>query len=436
EYRTERESYSKVISYGNAGNGASWFKVWSKSGQVMEYGNTADSKIEVQGKATVATWALNKLSDTKGNYFTVTYTEDNANGDYYPKRIDYTGNANTNTLPMNSVQFEYEDRPDVVPMYRMGGFIKTLNRLKKLAFYLDAAYSRDFSITYMQTLSLGASVISNISECVSAINCKEPIQLNIGILTKGFDASVVESNLNGFYQFGSNSDIEAYRNILTMDVNGDGLTDMVVVDMVNGLWRLILSNGHGFNEPVTVGTLSGFFQVGNADARYRNFFPIDVNGDGKMDIVAADMLHGIWRIIYSNGASFDAPVVESNLTGFYQFGSNSNIEAYRNVLTMDVNGDGLTDMVVVDMVNGLWRQIKNRASFGETVIQRISNSKNLINLNHTNLISKDVYTKDISPNASVYPKLDVQAPIYVVSSVSQTNGVGGTTTTTYKYGGL
>ncbi|MDO9420106.1 MAG: hypothetical protein Q7T66_05520, partial [Herminiimonas sp.] len=46
------------------------------------------------------------------------------------------------------------------------------------------------------------------------------------------------------------------------------------------------------------------------------------------------------------------------------------------------------------------------------------------------------YTKDISPNASVYPKLDVQAPIYVVSSVSQTNGVGGTTTTTYKYGGL
>ncbi|MFO3796492.1 MAG: SpvB/TcaC N-terminal domain-containing protein, partial [Anaerolineales bacterium] len=43
EYRTERESFSKVISYGMAGSGPSWFKVWTKAGLVMEFGNTADS---------------------------------------------------------------------------------------------------------------------------------------------------------------------------------------------------------------------------------------------------------------------------------------------------------------------------------------------------------------------------------------------------------
>jgi hypothetical protein len=76
EYRTEIDSFAKIVSYDAAGNGPAWFKVWTKSGQVMEYGNTygntSESRIEVQGKTTVRVWALNKLQDTKGNYLTVT----------------------------------------------------------------------------------------------------------------------------------------------------------------------------------------------------------------------------------------------------------------------------------------------------------------------------------------------------------------------------
>jgi len=68
EYRTERESFSKIISYGVAGNGPAWFNVGTKSGQLIEYGNTADSQILAQGKTTARTWAVNKVSDTKGNY--------------------------------------------------------------------------------------------------------------------------------------------------------------------------------------------------------------------------------------------------------------------------------------------------------------------------------------------------------------------------------
>ena len=40
EYRTETESYSRIISYGTTGTGPTSFKVWTKSGQIMEYGNT------------------------------------------------------------------------------------------------------------------------------------------------------------------------------------------------------------------------------------------------------------------------------------------------------------------------------------------------------------------------------------------------------------
>ena len=56
EYKTELANFAKIISYGAAGNGPAYFKVWTKGGQIIEYGNTADSRIEAAGIATVRTW--------------------------------------------------------------------------------------------------------------------------------------------------------------------------------------------------------------------------------------------------------------------------------------------------------------------------------------------------------------------------------------------
>ena len=50
------------------------------------------------------------------------------------------------------------------------------------------------------------------------------------------------------------------------------------------------------------------------------------------------------------------------------------------------------------------------------------------------LTRKNVYSKDSSP--STYPVQDVQAPIYVVSALASSNGIGGTISTSYTYGGL
>jgi len=124
EYRTERESFARIVSYGTSGNGPAWFKVWTKSGQIMEYGNTADSSIQAVPASpsvpwpagTVRVWALNLASDTKGNYFGVSYTEAATNGQYYPSRIDYSGNLSSTPVPLpyNRVEFQYESRPDSV----------------------------------------------------------------------------------------------------------------------------------------------------------------------------------------------------------------------------------------------------------------------------------------------------------------------------------
>src|SRR5581483_1226522 len=100
--------------------GPSWFEVHTKSGQIMEFGHTTDSLALAVGKTTARSWGLDKVSDTKGNYFTVTYTNDTTNGQTYPIEIDYTGNAAASVTPNNKVQFVYATRPDITPQYQAG----------------------------------------------------------------------------------------------------------------------------------------------------------------------------------------------------------------------------------------------------------------------------------------------------------------------------
>jgi hypothetical protein len=63
QYATEYETFVKVTSYGTAGTGPSWFKVETKGGRTLEYGNTTDSKAEASGSSTVYMWRLNKVYD-------------------------------------------------------------------------------------------------------------------------------------------------------------------------------------------------------------------------------------------------------------------------------------------------------------------------------------------------------------------------------------
>ncbi|MBX2806569.1 MAG: hypothetical protein KTR19_11405 [Hyphomicrobiales bacterium] len=133
EYRTEIESFAKVVSYGSAGSGPAWFKVWTKAGQILEFGNTADTRILAEGKAEARLWAANKVSDRKGNFYTIAYVNNNATGEAYPSRIDYTGNEGAAITPYNSVRFLYETgRPDVMTAYLEGSVMTTSVRMSNI----------------------------------------------------------------------------------------------------------------------------------------------------------------------------------------------------------------------------------------------------------------------------------------------------------------
>jgi len=233
EYRTTQEEFSKIVSYGTAGSGPLYFKVWRKSGEILEFGNTADSRIEATGRSDVWVWALNKLSDTAGNYETFTYVEDTANGGFRISRIDYTGNAAQGLAPYNRMDFVYAARTDVSTTYQAGSKISQLQRLTNVQVFADAALFRDYQITYEATPGLsGRSRPISIKECapngVSGNDCFPPTTFQWSL---DGAATLTTLNLSGAQGIPESPSFIKYNVSATGDFNGDGRTDMYLVNM-------------------------------------------------------------------------------------------------------------------------------------------------------------------------------------------------------------
>ena len=73
EYRTERDTHAKIISYGTEGSGPAYFRIWQHDGKIAEYGSSIDSKLKAGSKG-IHTWAQNTLEDRENNTVDFAYT--------------------------------------------------------------------------------------------------------------------------------------------------------------------------------------------------------------------------------------------------------------------------------------------------------------------------------------------------------------------------
>ena len=594
EYRTERESFAKIVSYGSAGNGPAWFKVWTKAGQVMEYGKTADARVEAQGKSTIRVWALNRIEDTKGNFLAASYIKDAANGDYYPSRIDYTGNSKTNAAPANSAQFQYESRPDAVPMYQAGSLVKNAVRLKSLTISAGANSIKSYNVSYKTDGAANRSRITEVSEC-SAEACRgkfkfdwssevsnfgaaersdtafQPAsgwftptlqnrvwivdvngdglpdilgatdsglywQLNTGAglgATQSaettfkpaygwFDAGIqnrvwiVDVNGDGlpdilgttdsglYWQLNTGSGFGAVQNAYTMfrpesgwftptiqnrvwiaDVNGDGLPDILGATDSGLYWQLNTGSGFGTAQradttftpangwftptiqnrvwivdvngdglPDILGatdgglywqlnTGNGFGAVQRADTTFTPangwFTPTiqnrvwiaDVNGDGLPDILGATNGGLYWQLNTGNGFGAVQRADTTFQPSFGWFG----LDIQNRVWIADVNGDGTSSILGATDGGMYWQRNTTASTTRPNLITAITDGAGAVrNIAYASLTNKGIYSKDTS--LSSYPVQDLQTPMYVVASVSSSNGIGSATSSRYTYGGL
>jgi RHS repeat-associated protein len=104
-----------------------------------------------------------------------------------------------------------------------------------------------------------------------------------------------------------------------------------------------------------------------------------------------------------------------------------------SVTLADFNGDGKTDIIAAVNSNGYTNYIHSfNALAKNNALEKVTDG-----FNNTSTISykyltegSSIYTKNLT---SSYPLNVVQAPIMVVSSVTTPDGIGGTSTATYKY---
>jgi hypothetical protein len=339
EYRTEIESFSRIISRGAAGTGPAWFEVRSKSGQILQFGNTADSRILAQGKTTARSWGVNKVSDTKGNYFTVTYVNDTVNGQAYPSRIDYTANDAASLAAYNSVRFVYDtNRSDIIPIYHAGSLIKTTVRLANVQTYSGSALVADYRLAYQQGGATGRSQLASITLCDGSNNCLPATSFT---WQNGTTTPTVISNVAG-----QNGALAGSRSYIG-DFNGDGLSDVMWDDEpdillgTNGTRVLWTSTGTGgFNVN---GNFAG--QNGTLGPATTYYAPLigDFNRDGRSDVwwYKASVPSATW---------FSAP------GGGLSIGVASAAPFATPTGVFDVNADGRSDILwQVSGILTVWR---------------------------------------------------------------------------------
>jgi len=272
EFRTEKDTYARIRAYGIANgsdaNGPAYFKVWTKSGLVYEYGTApalaADARVLAQGKTAVAVWAVSRMSDATGNYIDFKYNQRDVAWGSGPSagttpghewnlaEIQYTGNASQ--PPANKIIFEYEDRPapagvaqDRAEAYQNGSKNVSVQRLKAIRSYVNwpgpalgvdpaqnsAPVTPPGTALRVRTVKLGYDngPITNRSRLVTIIECAgsdeskclPPTQFTY---STGGNASFTPSaafNLRAETLF----DATGAYGTLTGDFDGNGLTDIL-----------------------------------------------------------------------------------------------------------------------------------------------------------------------------------------------------------------
>uniref|UniRef100_UPI003AF7BC2B FG-GAP-like repeat-containing protein n=1 Tax=Thiolapillus sp. TaxID=2017437 RepID=UPI003AF7BC2B len=297
-YRPEVDDYTKVemLQEGSL----TWFKVWTKSGEIMEYGRTPDANISVSamldgrpyyGLASLPRktrrWALNKVTDTVGNYYTLSYVKAVAGATHQISRIDYSGNVGARYAPHASVRFNYQSRPDKTYGYVAQSRIRSTHRLASVAVYEGAAHVRSYFFDYLSTDYVNPkSRLGQIRLCVdtAATQCVAPTLVEwysaaTPKVDNGFAAAIV-SHRSAF------RDSKSRDAAQVLDFNGDGIADLVYPNDDGGRLTIDLYDAHGSvsaNHHFLSAERIPFVEGGPWP--YSPFIPMDADADGKTDIL-------------------------------------------------------------------------------------------------------------------------------------------------------
>lgn len=357
-YQTEVETFARATAIGSTLDplglwpaGPQRWEVWTRDGLIHEYGATADSRIESAGTSTPRLWALNRIRDRVGNYIDFTYTEDTANGSYRPNEILYAGNTSLGIAASTRIVFVYETatRPDPIYAYRYGvqaagtGVIVELKRLDRIDVIHNASSQvvRKYEVTFEAPGGTGGrSRIASIQECADG-DCLAPLTLQWVNGTPNWAAEIATA-------------VAIPTTALVADFDNDGQEDILYSSTTTsgtGKWFVMRGANSGYLTPLDTGA---------ANWNFANAQVIEWDGDGTSDLLVPCSNGTTWCVYYQKVGT--APNKTFATTPFdtgvlISAGGTSN--GPNDWLGVDVDGDGLSDLVRIDRTPGQ-QQLRSR----------------------------------------------------------------------------
>jgi RHS repeat-associated protein len=244
EYRTESESFSKIIGKNIRNWGPAIIEVHTKDGKILTYGNPNDPysyfvlfaeqriplcQVFVDGQN--LGWSLTKMEDQNGNYIIYKYTGgcsgQIASGrwgtwDSHIEKIQYGGNSNVGTPNSIELNFVYENRVDPISGFVNGHSNVQNKRLQKIIIKNGSIELRKYRLEYksLSTVSILREInMTNGNLSFNSTTFK--VGNNIGLASRDKITRNFCSNL----PHGMSSVV----GLVSLDFAGDGVEDIGVL---------------------------------------------------------------------------------------------------------------------------------------------------------------------------------------------------------------
>ncbi len=316
EYRTEKDSFARIRAYGEAtsgdpASGPGYFRVWTKAGQVFDYGASpgavgTSALVKAQGRTTAMVWAVSRLSDASGNRIDYKYDRTerawgSANTTNHPG-IGVTWNLREIQYGHNKVVFRYEDRPTTQPRdasesYHRG--VKNLNvdRLASITTYVNAPSAtvadvqgalpvRSLKLQYDNGPKTGHSRLQRIVDCAGAADSTKCLPATEFIYSPGYDQA--RWNIEAFNLKRERlASVNGQYGVLVGDFNADGKADLLRWSQTASENKLWLSQGDGSFQAAALSIGGAARPLQTPDGCTMSMVA-DVNGDGVADIIRID----------------------------------------------------------------------------------------------------------------------------------------------------
>ncbi|MCL2289663.1 MAG: hypothetical protein FWC34_03020 [Bacteroidetes bacterium] len=329
KYATEMEDFTRIVSYNGTTGHPIYFIAYTDNGNIIEYGNTTDSKQKMENTENVLSWLVSKITDANGNYMTFEYQK--WGNELCIKRIFYTKNDHPNLLLENyaKVEFSYTALPDMLGnnTYFVGGFgIPQTRLLDAITISYNSTMVRKYKFRYNHHLPREHT--THLQEMILYEYEEDGTekQLNpTNIVWGEQNTDIKQRHINLF--------LSPNERILTGDFNGNGYDDLLVYNcemqpggiMWKG-WKLFMYDplSDEYYEDVS---------AGDDTTKYYALYVQDINGDGIDELIIhtySDSYHTVFKIL-------SLPSKTQILsTPLYYFD---------NVIFGDFDGDGSAEIV-------------------------------------------------------------------------------------------